>query len=209
MSSIEPHSPHSGRGPEPDRGLSSGISHPTSVSMRLARRARWLAVVPLIAALLLGVGLVAQWVSEDLRAAAFASSLGMRGNDLVRDAVAFPAALWPTIIRSVPIFVFGGTMYLLFRLFRRLSVGFVLDQMNAKLVSRAGIGFVIFAGTAVLSNTLTTLLLSLHNPPGERILSIGFTTSDIGAFAAGFALFGLGSVLGEAARVADDNASIV
>lgn len=175
----------------------------------LSRRARWLAVVPLIAATLLMIGLVSQWVSHDLRVSVLAHSLGMRGENLVTDATAFPAVWWPMVARTIPVLIFIGTMLFLFRLFRRLSQGHVLDIANARLVSRAGLGFVLFAATAMISNTVTTLLLSLHNPPGERILTIGFTTSDIGAFAAGFALWGLGSVLVQAARVADDHASIV
>lgn len=178
-------------------------------STPLSRRARWLAIVPLIAATLLMIGLVSQWVSYDLRLSVLAHSLGMRGETFTTDVAAFPTAFWPMIARTVPVLIFIGTMFLLFRLFRRLSKGHVLDIVNARLVSRAGLGFVLFAATAMVSNTVTTLLISLHNPPGERILSIGFTASDIGAYAAGFALWGLGAVLTQAALMADDHAGIV
>lgn len=183
----------------------SEASRPT----KLSKRARWLAIVPLIAATLLMIGLVSQWVSHDLRISVLAHSLGMRGEAFAAEAAAFPAAFWPMLARTIPILIFTGTMFFLFRLFRRLSAGHVLDSVNARLVSRAGLGFVLFAATAMISNTVTTLLLSLYNPPGQRILTIGFTTSDIGAFAAGFALWGLGAVLVQAARLADDHASIV
>ena len=176
---------------------------------RLSSRARWLAVVPLVAIVLFAIGLIAVWVSEDIRMSAFAHALGMRGTSLQPEAVAYPQAIWPNLTRTVPILVFAATMIFLFQLFRRLAAGHVLDARNARLVSRAGLGFVAFAVTAIVSNTVTTLLLSFYNLPGERVLSIGLTASDIGAFAAGFALWGLGSVLGEAARVADDHASIV
>lgn len=188
----------------------SAISElPPEMVSRLSRRAHWLAVVPLIAALLIIIGLVTQWASLDIRAATFASSMGMRGNPLNLDAAAYPAAFLPMLARSVPVLIFAGTMIFLFTLFRRLSAGHILDVANAKLVSRAGIGFVVFAATAMISNTVITLLLSLHNPPGQQILTIGLTTSDIGAFAAGFALWGLGAVLVQAAGLADDHASIV
>lgn len=178
-------------------------------SSKLSKRARWIAIIPLVGAVLLMIGLISQWISYDLRVSVLQHSLGMRGQTFTTDAAAFPAAFWPMIARTIPTLIFVGTMLMLFRLFRRLSAGHVLDTVNARLVSRAGLGFVVFAATAMVSNTVTTLLLSLHNPPGERILSIGFTTSDIGAYAAGFVLWGLGSVLFQAARVADDHASIV
>lgn len=175
----------------------------------ISRRARWVAVVPLLAAGLLLVGLVAQWVSEDIRAMYISTSLGMMGNEMAPGAASFPSVIWPMLFRTVPAIVFVLTMLTLFQLFRRLAQGVVLDERNAKLVSRAGIGFVLFAVTAMLSNTLTTLYLSMTNPNTPGVFSVGFTASDLGAYAAGFALWGLGLVLSEAARVADDHAGIV
>lgn len=175
----------------------------------ISRRARWVAIVPLLAAALLLIGVVAQWVSEDIRATYISSSLGMLGNEMAPDAASFPSVIWPMLFRTVPAVVFILTMVSLFRLFRRLAQGVVLDARNAQLVSRAGIGFVLFAVTAMLNNTLTTLYLSMRNPDGPGVLTIGFTASDLGAYAAGFALWGLGLVLSEAARIADDHAGIV
>lgn len=189
--------------------LASPSSHTAPASSRLSRRARWLAIVPLAAAGLMLIGLVAQWVSQDIRATFISTSLGMLGTDMAADAAQFPGVIWPMLLRTVPIVVFVLTMLTLFQLFRRLAQGVVLDERNAMLVSRAGIGFVVFAVTAMLSNTLTTLYLSMTNPDGPGVFSVGFSASDIGAFASGFALWGLGLVLSEAARIADDHASIV
>ncbi|CAN0576112.1 unnamed protein product [Ectocarpus sp. 12 AP-2014] len=175
----------------------------------ISRRARWVAIVPLLAAAGLLIGLIGQWVSEDIRTTMISTSLGMLGNDMAAEAASFPNVIWPMLFRTVPVVVFVLTMLVLFQLFRRLAKGTVLDARNAQLVSRAGLGFVIFAVLAMASNTLTTLYLSMTNPDGPGVLTIGFTTSDIGAFAAGFALWGLGLVLSEAARMADDHAGIV
>lgn len=175
----------------------------------ISRRARWVAIVPLLAAAGLLIGLIGQWVSEDIRTTMISTSLGMLGTEMAADAARFPNVIWPMLLRTVPVVVFALTMLVLFQLFRRLAKGTVLDARNAQLVSRAGLGFVVFAITAMASNTLTTLYLSMTNPDGPGVLSVGFTTSDIGAFAAGFALWGLGLVLSEAARVADDHAGIV
>jgi hypothetical protein len=133
----------------------------------------------------------------------------MAGSQLAPGAAQFPHALWPMILATLPILVFAGTMWTLHQLFRRLALGIVLDARNAALVSHAGLGFVAFAVLAMLRNTLTTLYLSMSDPAGPGVLSVGFTASDIGAFAAGFALWGLGLVLSEAARIADDHASFV
>ncbi len=182
--------------------------HPSTL-VPISRRARWVAIVPLLAAAGLLIGLIGQWVSEDIRTTMISSSLGMLGNDMSAEAASYPGVIWPMLFRTVPVVVFVLTMLVLFQLFRRLAKGTVLDARNAQLVSRAGLGFLMFAVLAMASNTLTTLYLSMTNPDGPGVLTIGFTTSDIGAIAAGFALWGLGLVLSEAARVADDHASIV
>ena len=191
--------------PSPHSSVNTGLS-PASP---LSRRARWLAFVPLLAAAMLLIGTIAQWVSPDIRATMLASSLGMLGQPMQPEAALFPTAFWPTVFRTVPVLIFAGTMLVLYQLFRRFTQGSVLDARNAQLVSRAGLGFILFALAAMVANTLTTLVLSMSDPSTPGVLTIGFTTSDIGAFAAGFAFWGLGLVLGEAARIANDHASIV
>lgn len=180
-----------------------------SLLTHVSRRARWVAIVPLLAAAALLIGLIGQWISEDIRATFISTSLGMLGSTMVPDAASFPNVVWPMLFHTVPVLVFIATMLALFQLFRRLAKGTVLDARNAHLVSLAGLGFVVFAITAIASNTLTTLYLSMTSSSGSGVLSIGFTATDIGAFAAGFALWALGLVLSEAAQVAEDHASIV
>lgn len=175
----------------------------------LSPRARWLAFVPLLAAALLLIGIIAQWVSPDIRKSMLASSLGMLGQPMQPEAALFPQALWPTVFRTVPVLIFVGTMLVLYQLFRRFSQGLVLDARNAQLVARAGLGFILFALAVMVANTLSTLVLSMSDSSTPGVFTVGFTTSDIGAFAAGFALWGLGLVLSEAARIADDHASII
>lgn len=176
---------------------------------QLSRRARLLAIVPLIAGATMVIGVIVLWLSADIRAVAFGSTLQLAGATLHPEAVNFPYAFWPTLLFTLPVLVFIGTMLMLNSLFRRMAHGQVFDARNAQLVSRSGLGFIAFALASIVCNTLRGLLLSASNPPGERVLSIGLNASDIGAFAAGFALLGLGLVLSEAARMADDHAGIV
>jgi hypothetical protein len=186
-------------------------AHPSGPGERtpLSRRVRWLALVPLAAAVMVLFGMVANWVSPELRLAAFNAALGPNAAGTGAALTALPQALGPMAVLSLPGLAFIATMLILFRLFRRLAGGHVLDVVNARLVSWAGIGFVAFAAIGTIANTLAILLLTASNPPGERVLAIGFSSGSLGALAAGLAFVALGLVLGEAARMADDHASII
>jgi len=69
----------------------------------ISRRARWVAIVPLLAAAGLLIGLIGQWVSEDIRTTMISTSLGMLGNDMAAEAASFPNVIWPMLFRTVPV----------------------------------------------------------------------------------------------------------
>ncbi|MBV6658932.1 MAG: hypothetical protein KI785_14310 [Devosiaceae bacterium] len=178
-------------------------------ALKPVRRAGRIAYVPLIAAGLLLLGVVMTWLVPELRLSAINGALGDASLFVGPDRASLPGALIPLVLLTIPSLIFAWTMWLLYRLFRRMAQGILLDQPNASLVSRAGLGFVLVGAIGTLSNTLIVLAITAANPPGERVFSVGFSTASLGALAAGFAFWGLGAVLSEAARVAEDSASIL
>lgn len=59
------------------------------------------------------------------------------------------------------------------RMFALFSAGRVFDTDAARWMRRAGLSLFALAIFSTISRTLTILLLSLANPPGERQLAIG------------------------------------
>lgn len=182
---------------------------PVPSPQRAMRRARWIAPVPLLAGAAALVGMAAVWLMPELRLGAMAGVLGQMGQPVDPGLARFPGALVPMILISLPALVFAGTMLVLSHLFRRMAGGKLIDARNAQLVSRVGVGFLVLALVSTLSGTLAVLALTASNPPGERVLSVGLSSAGLGSIAAGLAFWGLGLVLAEAARIADEHAEIL
>ena len=81
---------------------------------------------------------------------------------------------------------------------------FVFGKANAP-----GAGGWVAAVLAIVSRTVAVLAATLSNPPGERMLTIGFGTPDMMGLTTGAAFLAMGLVMREAVRLADDNAGFV
>ncbi|MEM6381805.1 MAG: hypothetical protein AAF739_03960 [Pseudomonadota bacterium] len=165
--------------------------------------------MPLVAAALLLLGIAMMWLIPDVRFGALSAALGDSAPAPGQAVYTWRSAIVPLALLSLPALVFAWTMWMLNRLFSRMAKGIVLDAHNARLVSQSGLGFAAFGVLAVIGNTLAVLVLTASNAPGERVLSISFSAASLGALAAGFAFWGLGAVLAEAARVAEEHAGIL
>ncbi|OYU48714.1 MAG: hypothetical protein CFE31_09720 [Rhizobiales bacterium PAR1] len=94
-------------------------------------------------------------------------------------------------------------------LFRRFSLGVILDQGNARRLST--IGWLIIAGGAIsmLERTLLALALTFGNPEGQRQLLISLSTTDVIIVLFGLFVLAFAHVIGEGARIADENRGFV
>jgi hypothetical protein len=72
-----------------------------------------------------------------------------------------------------------------------------------------GVAVLAQAPLGPLTATLLALTLSLANPPGQRLLLVSFSLNDYFALIIGGVLVAVATVMREAARLADENASFV
>ncbi len=84
-----------------------------------------------------------------------------------------------------------------------------LTRAAAQRLRAIGLGLAGTAALAVVFRPLQILLLTSGNAPGERVLALSITSSDIGFALAGGLMVVIGHVMADAARIAEDNASIV
>jgi hypothetical protein len=113
------------------------------------------------------------------------------------------------LVLAIPV---GVTLFGLFAV-RRLFADFVRGDL---LSERAARHLQVFATTVLLQAPLSLLTsaglsaaLSLGSPPGSRSIMVGFSSADCFALIVGGVLLAAVTVMREAARVADENASIV
>ncbi len=94
-------------------------------------------------------------------------------------------------------------------LFRMYAAGETLTPAAARAIRRIGMGLLAMAALGFVTRPLQILLASLGNPPGERVLAIGFDTYDLGLILAGGLLLTIGWAMGDAVRAARENAEFI
>ena len=87
--------------------------------------------------------------------------------------------------------------------------GRVLTTDSADAIRRIGAGLLAMVALDILSGPLTTVLASLGNPPGQRVLALSLEGADLGLVLAGGVMTMIGWAMTEAVRVADENRSFV
>ncbi|MBB99601.1 MAG: hypothetical protein CML67_08710 [Rhodobacteraceae bacterium] len=95
------------------------------------------------------------------------------------------------------------------RLFHGFATGDILTPESGRRLRRIGIIVTALGPVAIVIRSIASVVVSLPNPPGERVLAVGFGSNDVTAIIAGMLLIVLGWTLEEAARVADENRQFV
>ncbi|MEL6642886.1 MAG: hypothetical protein AAFQ79_03040 [Pseudomonadota bacterium] len=168
---------------------------------------RWAVVLNILSILAIVVVLVAVAagilfgdIPNDIRMAA-----GLAAGDVVPGArVGFIA-----VIGALPAAAVIYVLVQMGRLFRSYAVGETLTRRCARAITRIGAGLLFMAAMGAVVRPLQILLASLDNPPGERVLAIGFGTMDLGLVLAGGLLLTIGWAMSDAVAAARENAEFV
>ncbi len=105
------------------------------------------------------------------------------------------------------ILLFG--LWRLRRLFQLYSDGRIFTVENARCLSSFAWTLVVFAMTKPLFGAALSVLVTWHNPPGQRALAISFGSGEIGVAFVGVLLLVIAWIMREGCRMAEENAQIV
>lgn len=94
-------------------------------------------------------------------------------------------------------------------LFLRIANGQAIATETGFDLRQIGAMVALYAMTTPVMKTLTTLALTIGNPPGQKILAVSLSSNELTFGLLGALILVLGHVMGEAARIADDNRQIV
>ena len=105
------------------------------------------------------------------------------------------------------ILLFG--LWRLRRLFQLYSDGRIFTAENARCLTSFAWALVVFALTKPLFGALLSVLVTWHNPPGQRALAISFGSNEIGVAFVGVLLLVIAWIMREGCLLAEENAQIV
>ncbi|MEM8590098.1 MAG: DUF2975 domain-containing protein [Pseudomonadota bacterium] len=135
--------------------------------------------------------------------------LGVRAGITTIDAIPLPARILALVVAMIPIGLGVYGLYWLQRLFALYRAGTVFAVANSRCLK-------MFAWTQIISGLLQpvigaalSVIISWHNPPGQRMLAITLDSNMLGTLLFGLLILVIAWVMGEASRVADENAQFV
>lgn len=178
--------------------------HPAA---RLARRLRWFVSLGALAGM--GAVLSSPWWMDAawlLKLASYKWHLAA-----VHTPVSVTgAALWGVRLAVLLPGLAGlAALHTLHQLLGHYIQGLLFDLKAAFLLRRLGWWLTSMGGLQAVSPTLALLALTAHNPPGQRILTLGISFEDYTLLIVGALILLLAGVMVEAVRLAQENREFI
>jgi hypothetical protein len=172
------------------------------LNSRLCRRLAFLSVASGAAFLLLNAVL---WLVPD-----WAPIVARAEGSLQNDAITLtPMVRWLGVACStLYLAVLVRGLLIARSLFRRLAVGLVFEPQTGMLLRRFGMTLVVYAGLTPFFHALVGWLVTMQNASG-RMISLGLSDEEVVLAIVGTLILTTGSVMAEAARLAEDNRQII
>jgi Protein of unknown function (DUF2975) len=180
----------------------------TSVSAidRLGRLSTFMCAVVVVGGFIAELGLIWIWFSPAAVETLVMPRLGLEGMPVTLD-------VWTRTmgfaVCTVPMAVLVWLLYHAYALFDGYRLGHLFTDEAPVRLRRIGLSLLALAFLRPVTATLLGVVLTLSNPPGQRLLAIGVSIDDYIIAAIGGLLLAIGHVMVEAKRLADDNRQIV
>ena len=181
-------------------------SHAVNHLQRIRTLSRWMVRACLALITLLPVALVWYW------ATAATPELATQGN-LSASAIQLPLQLWQRVaaatVTAVPLALLLVGIWQAKRCFEQFAQGQVFTaQATAHL--RRFAGWVAAAAlAAIVAGAVTSVLLTLHNPPGTRQLAIGLSSNHVFTLFFAGLVWLMADVIGQGQALAEENERFV
>ncbi|WP_342641961.1 hypothetical protein [Rhodoligotrophos ferricapiens] len=171
---------------------------------RIQTIGQWMSAATRIGALVLPIGFIYNWVDPTAYLEVMARS---QATDV--------ANIGPTQTGGLFLLQFvlvGLQFYLLWQvsiIFGELKRGDIFSARSADAMMRAGFMAMLFMPIRIVDKTLETLLLTIGNEPGHRILAIGVGFEDFAMLSMGAVILAVGYIMGAARRQSRELESFV
>ena len=124
-------------------------------------------------------------------------------------AVTAPVRFMLILALGVGFALLGWLLVALARAFARFRAGEVFTPQTCRMVRNAGIAGLFNALYLLVMPTVTVLLLTMNNPPGQRMLAVGLSSHQLFSLMMAIFLLVVGHVLALGTALDEDSRSIV
>jgi len=173
---------------------------------RLVRLSRVMSIVTTVGIALVIVGMVACFLVPDWTRNLLLARLGQVGAMLPVTPTARLAAAGAV---ALPVAVMLYGLFAVRALFGEFAQGRILTERAARHLQVFAASVVAQAPLGPLTSSLLSVAVSMTDQSGQRMHAITFSIHDYYALIVGGALFAAATVMREAARLADENATFV
>lgn len=149
------------------------------------------------------------WLTVDTKFDFLTILVGLQSSDDISRYTQLPLSITTRIIASiVTLFLCAIIMYalrVLIHLFRNYERNEIFSLNNAMSYQKLGYCLFYWVGASVIYGAVMSVVLSFNNPPGERILSVGFVGMDLLTIMFGFIVLIISWVMKEGFILAEEN----
>ncbi len=158
---------------------------------------------------LLPIGIVCFWATYQTPYA-YLSNLGIVQINtpidiLTKLPLTFLTRLMAIIVSLIFSLILVRALMLLIRLFGHYAKNEIFSDRNVNIYRHLGhcVFYWVFGG--MVYQALMTVVISMNNPPGQRMLFVSFTGLDALTLLVGVIILGIARVMREGQRLADEN----
>ncbi len=173
---------------------------------RIRRVSRMMSALCLIGMVGLPLSLALAWAYPELLGSAYPAFEGLWGEPgslpIVSRVIGFLVSMIPT-----GVLIFG--MARLRRLFHLYQTGDIFNADASRCLKLFAITVMLQAVLGPLAGAAHSVIVTFHNPPGERVLSLSLGSGEFAALLLGGLLLVIAWIMGESAKVADENRQFV
>lgn len=179
---------------------------------RIERVSRVLQFIFKASLVLLPIITVLSWVFyEDLIALGGMQSV----NDVALSGLNIPETL-PTVSRMlamavsmIPMVIDMLTLFFLYKLFGIYAEGRVFTSSSVGYIRRIGITLLIGQALHPVHEALLTLALTFTNPPGQRMIHIGFSSANFSEILIAVMIIVVAWIMDEGRRLSEEQALVI
>jgi hypothetical protein len=146
------------------------------------------------------------WVFPSWIRSAVPHELGL---DLSQITITPAAQIRGAVVSLLPLGLSIYGLVQVWLLFGEYAQGRIFTAMASKRLRRLAWTLIAAAGAQILARTLHGLVLTMNNPPGQKLLILNFSSNDYTFLIFGVLLLGIAWVMVEATRLAQENAEFV